>query len=576
MPKVRLLPADVIAKIAAGEVVDRPASVVKELMENSLDAGATRIEVHLTGGGKQLIQIRDNGSGIAREDLDSLFARHATSKIRTNEDLDSILSLGFRGEALYSVSSVAELTLKSRAAGANDAWEVKVRGGEKQAPVPAAMPSSGTDIKVEEIFFNTPARKKFLKSDTTEFDQTAQVFLPYALLYPDKHFILTHNGRGVYDLPPEETGAPRAARALALKAEHIITLDRVTQGDITISALLGDINIARPRRDLQFVFVNGRPVQSKGLLFHLNDVYRLIMPEGLNPFFVFFLEIPPSEVDVNIHPAKREVRIKDEGRVGSMIRRSVEQALMTRGGPKEVKADIFSFEPGVAPEPAGFPPERMVFSPGPRSAASPAPDFFSFTEQVAAKRDDTLKDRLSRARFIGTFIRKYHLFEEGDGLFAVDQHAAQERIMFELFSAQMASGKMEVERLLTPIVVRLAPREILLWESVKEQLDGLGFESALMGEGAVALQAYPRLIKAPEAAFRSLIADEVKGLANKDILARRACRASVMTGENMHGDEAREQLKRLLACADPFTCPHGRPVFIELKTSFLDRQFLRV
>ncbi len=586
------MPSDVIARIAAGEVVERPASVVKELMENSLDAGASMVEVHLASGGKTLIQVRDNGSGIPREDMAELFSRHATSKIRSGEDLESILSLGFRGEALYSVSSVSELTLKSRAEGLGDAWEIRVRGGEREAPVPVAMPGQGTDIRVEAIFFNTPARQKFLKSDTTEFDQAAAVFLPYALLYPQKHFVLTHNGREVYALPPVVKGAERAAKALALKAEHIITLDSVRNGDVRISGLLGDMNIARPRRDLQFVFVNGRPVQSKSVLFHLNDVYRLVMPEGVHPFFVLFLEIPPQEVDVNIHPAKREVRIKDEARIGSFIRRTIEQALMTRGGAKQAAADIFRFEPGVMPEQSGLRSERLVFGPGQRSSVPPftpaaslaspgtgtgtgTDDFFALTEQLSARRDETLKDRLLRARFLGTFIRKYHLFEEGEGLFVVDQHAAQERILFELFSRQMSSGSVELERLLVPVVIRLSPRELLLWEDGKPQLDALGFESELMGEGAVALQAHPRLIRAPEAAFRSLLSDEVKGLSDRDRLARRACRASVMAGEVMHGDEAREQLKRLLACADPFTCPHGRPVFIEVKGSFLDRQFLR-
>ena len=596
MPEVKILPLDVVARIAAGEVVDRPASVVKELLENSLDAGATRIEVHLTAGGKTLIQLKDNGSGIARADMGSLFFRHATSKIASGDDLDSIASLGFRGEALYSVSSVAELTLKSRAKGSTEAWEMKVKGGARELPVPTAMPSQGTDIRVEEIFFNTPARKKFLKSDASELDQAVNVFLPYALLYPDKHFILTHNGRGIYDLPPEKSGAARAAKALAFDVRHIITLNKTGNNDLAVSGLLGDINISRARRDAQYVFVNGRPVQSKSVLFHMNDVYRLIMPEGTHPFFVLFLEIPHGEVDVNIHPNKREVRIRDEARIGSLIRRSVEQALMTGGGPKEVAEDIFKFEPGLGsnPKEEGIPASRMVFGPGhsspatfvprfssaggsvtPSAAADRTPDFFTYTEQVAATREEGVKERLLRARFIGTFIQKYHLFEEGDGVFFLDQHAAQERILFEAFSKQMASGVMETERLLTPIIVRLSPRELLLWENAKAVLHELGFESGLMGDGAVALQSHPRLIKAPEAAFRALLADEGGRVPVRDILARRACRASVMTGDRMHADEAREQLKRLMACADPFTCPHGRPVFIEIKASFLDRQFLR-
>ncbi len=612
---------DVIAKIAAGEVVERPASVVKELMENSLDAGASRVEVHLTAGGKTRLQVRDNGQGIPREDMELLFSRHATSKIRSGADLDALVSLGFRGEALFSVSSVSELTLKSRAAGAAEAWEVKVRGGDRQRPSPAVLPSQGTDILIEEIFFNTPARKQFLKSDAAELDQAVNVFLPYALLYPQKHFVLTANGRGIYDLAAEAKGAARAARALALKAEYIITLENATNGAMALGGFLGDINIQRARRDLQFVFVNGRPVQSKSVLFHVNDVYRLIMPEGTHPFFALFLTVPPQEVDVNIHPAKREVRLKDEGRVGSLIRRAVEQALMTKGGPKQlvsrglVSPEIFTFQPrpgaGAGGDAGrsvsgqeGLPPDRLVFGPNQRSEVpsfipsgsfhdgrkgtepvisrdlagelpGQAPDFFTFTEQLAGQRDDSLKARLSRARLIGTLARKYHLFEEGEDLFVVDQHAAQERILFEQFSRQMTAGAVEVQRQLTPVVIRLSPRELLIWETYKPELDALGFESALMGEGAVALQAHPRLIRAPEPVFRALLSDDARGLPTRDMLARRACRSSVMSGETMQAGEAREQLGRLLACADPFTCPHGRPVFIEVKRTFLDRQFLR-
>ncbi len=604
------MPAELIARIAAGEVVERPASVVKELMENSLDAGASSVEVNLASGGKTLIQVKDNGGGIARADMERLFVRHATSKIASADDLDHIMSLGFRGEALYSVSSVSELTMKSRLAGAMDAWEINVRGGVRQAVAPAAMPSQGTDIRVEELFLNTPARKKFLKSDTSELDQAVHVFLPYALLFPEKKFTLTHNNRTVYDLPAAADGAERAARALALDARHIVALDEGGRDGLRVRGWLGDINIQRARRDLQYIFVNGRPVQAKGLLFHMNDVYRLVMPEGAHPFFILSVDIPPSDVDVNIHPAKREVRIKDEAVLGSLIRRSVEQALMTKGSAKEVRAEIFTFEPGVMPgderrepsNPGGVPSGKIVFGPGQRSSvpsfeprserpamARPGSDLFeapaalvkendfaAFTGAIAERRDDQLRDRLSRARLIGTFASKYHLFEEGGSLFAVDQHAAQERILFEVFAGQMTAGTMDVERLLVPMVVRLSPRELLAWEVIKPELDTLGFESTLMGEGAVALQSYPRLITAPEAAFRALLSDEVKSFTGKDLLARRACRASVMAGERMHGDEAREQLKRLLACADPFTCPHGRPVFIELKESFLDRQFLRI
>lgn len=609
MSNVRVLPSEVIARIAAGEVVERPASVVKELMENSLDAGATRLEVHLRAGGKTCIDIRDDGDGIGYDDMPILFTRHATSKIRNGDDLDAILSFGFRGEALYSVSSVSEFLVKSRLRGSSEGWSLQMKGGVRGALVPVAMPSHGTHVRVEELFFNTPARKKFLRADMTEADQCTGVFLPYVLLHHDRHFVLTNNERCLYDLPAVDSPELRAATALGLDERHIIHLENGGVGAVRFRALLGDINIQRKRRDYQYVFVNGRPVQSKSLSFHVNDVYRAVMPEGVHPFFVILLTVPAEDVDVNIHPAKREVRIRDEGRVGSLLRRSVEQALMSGGGAKEVAEDIFPFEPvqpGMEiplPLAQGIPAARMIFGPKTLAAAPPkevrqapaelfsapkletvipaAPPaalenrFAGFAKSVADKKDEGVRERLLRARFMGTFIRKYHLFEEGHAIFIIDQHAAQERIMFEHFSAQMAAGQIEVERLLIAPVIRLSPREMVWWEQSQAVLSKAGYESDLIAHDAVALRTAPRVIPFAERTFRALLSEGPAVSAAHDILARRACRASVMSGDTMVPEQAAGQLKLLLACADPFACPHGRPVFIELKESFLDRQFLR-
>lgn len=583
MANVHILSPETIARIAAGEVVERPASVVKELVENALDAGASRVEVHLREGGRSLIHVKDDGRGIAREDLAVLFQRHATSKISSSADLEKILSLGFRGEALYSIGAVAEVNIKSRAAGSTEAWECDVTGGVREEPRPAAMAAQGTEIRVKEIFFNTPARRKFLKSDAAEAEQVLNVFLPYVLYFFDRHFVLTHNARTLVDLPPAASALERAARALNLEAKHLIQGEVVKPEDnIALRIVAGDINIQRPRRDLQFLFVNGRPVQSRGLLFHANDVYRLIMPDGVHPAFILFLDIAHEEVDVNIHPSKREVRIRPEARVGSILRAQLEQLLMTRGGAKEVGH--------------GLAPEKIIFAPGQRSilpesvpAAAPAcpavrttlpqEELFSPPAPVAARPSQgPLKERLLRARFIGTFVNTYHLFEEGDALFVIDQHAAQERVLFEKIRAQINAGKLEVQHLLTPVVVRLTAQERLAFDRSQEKLGLFGFEATLLDEGAIALHTSPALIAGAGPAARAvqaLLGDEEGVKADIDRLARRACRASVMAGDRMQEPEVLNQLKELMACADPFTCPHGRPVFVELKTGFFDRHFLR-
>lgn len=600
MSKVQILPSEVIARIAAGEVVERPASVVKELVENALDALATRVEVHLKEGGKSLIHIKDNGRGIPREDLGVLFQRHATSKIVSSEDLEKVLSLGFRGEALYSIGAVAEVNVKSLAAGAKDAWEINVNGGVKEAACPAAMAGQGTEIRVKELFFNTPARKKFLKSDAAEVEQVLNVFLPYVLLYPERHFVLTHNGRTLMDLPPASDRVERTAKALNLEARHLLSGEGARAEDgVTLRLVLGDINIQRPRRDLQYLFVNGRPVQSRTVLFHVNDVYRLVMPEGVHPAFAVFLDVPPEDVDVNIHPAKREVRIRQESRLGGFLRAQVEQLLMTQGGAREISASepLFPF-PSETPAFEGLPAQKLVFAPAqrgdlpvypsartsdvPSAEARPQteePVFAAFAAHFDQQRESSLKDRLLRARFIGTFVHKYHLFEEGESLFAVDQHAAQERILFEKFRRQVASGKVEVERLLTPVVVPLTPREKLAFEGLEEKLRLFGFEATVLDDGAIALHTSPAVLSDPGQVMRVLLAEDAPAVAqvhiDADVLARRACRASVMAGDRMKAEEAAQQLKRLMACDDPFTCPHGRPVFVELKTSFFDRHFFR-
>ncbi|NLE64493.1 MAG: DNA mismatch repair endonuclease MutL [Elusimicrobia bacterium] len=591
MAKVQVLSTEVISRIAAGEVVDRPSSVVKELMENALDAGATRVEILLRSGGKTLIRVRDNGSGIAREDLDQLFTRHATSKIRSADDLEALISFGFRGEALYSIAAVSEVTVRTRTAEGDEGWELHLKGGRRERISPAAISGPGTEISVGEIFFNTPARKKFLKSDSSELDAVLQVFLPYALKYPERHFVLVHNDRTIYDLAPDPSFGERAARTLKLERSAVLEETFSLPGRAEVCrCVLGDINIQRPRRDIQYLFVNGRPVQHRNLSFHLNDVYRMIMPEGVHPFFVLFLQLPPEDVDVNIHPQKREVRIRGEAEIFGALRSAVERALMTRGTPRQIaETSLFPFGPSGASTIEGIPGERIIFGPG---AVDPSerrdlpvpgerPGFFTqetrgdMPEVPSASLGVSVCERLERLRFLGTFASKYHLFEEGEGLIVVDQHAAQERILFERFLDQAARGEVEVQHLLIPQLVKLPPGDMLRWEACHAELEALGLLTARLDEETVSVNAIPGILKGPEALLRAVVADGQGARFDREAFARRACRASVMAGDRMSAAEAVHQMQALAACRDPMTCPHGRPVFIEIKTSFLDRQFFR-
>lgn len=604
MPKIHLLPSDVISKIAAGEVIERPASVLKETVENSLDAGATRVEVNLKEAGKTLICIKDNGTGIEREDMENIFIRHSTSKISDIDDLFNIASLGFRGEALYSIAAISDVLLRSKTANQDSGWELHIRAGKRLSLRPVTM-QNGTEIEINELFFNTPARRKFLKTDTTEINQIISAFTPYTLFYPGSRFLLTHNDSVLIELAPAENRLKRSAEALNLEPENIIAAMRdYPKDNISIQIILGNINIQRNRKDMQFIFINNRPVQNRALSFHINQAYRLVMPEGASPFFAVFVDMPKESVDINIHPAKREVKIKDENRLGGVLRSLCELTLMSDGKPKQitgalgqtpqkepfpaVKTSGFSFHnaqkiiAGSDSEiqdttPQGAPPDsesikEFLFEESAPTEAGARPEN---NEAKFSAKDNTLRDKFANARYIGVFIKKYLIFEAPSSILVIDQHAAQERITYEKLKAQVESGKVEVQHLLSPIIIKLTPQEILLWEETKENLEKIGFLTTLFDKESLALHAYPHLILNPEFSLRGLLIDNATVKAGADALARRACRSSLMSGYDIKTAEAQYLKDQLTKCFDPFTCPHGRPTVIEIEEKFLNKQFLR-
>ncbi len=603
MSKVHLLPDDVISKIAAGEVIERPASAVKELLENSLDAKADTIEIHLEEAGKTLIRIKDTGSGIDKDDLEKIFLRHATSKIAGAQDLDHIQSLGFRGEALYSIAAIADVTLRSRTAQQDTGWEIHLRGGlptgrqaDKKINLKPVTMAIGTEIAVRELFFNTPARRKFLKSNTTELNQILNTIIPYTLLYPAFRFCTTHQGKNLLDLPPVDSQLNRIAKTLHLDEKHLMEAQHTNEENaIAIHVLLGDINIKRPQRDMQFIFINNRPVANKSISYHVNQIYQLVFPPRTFPFFAVFIDLPSEHVDVNIHPTKREVKIKNEHILCSMLRQMCEQLLMTSGQAKEVTAWLGNNIPrkniieqalirsyGAATA-FDSPPQPEI-----SEAGLPSSDQYAFpqtmqrgqriqeTQQILfGTSQENLQSKLSRGRFIGSFMNKFLLFECDKSLFVVDQHAAQERIAFEQLMLQMEKGTVEVQHLLSPITVQLSLPEVVAWEEAKGRLEEMGFSSTLFDQETIAIHTYPVLLKNPEPAVRYLLAGENIAHCDHETIARRACRSSVMAGDYLNKEKAEFQRDQLIKCRDPFTCPHGRPTVIEMSEKFLDKQFLR-
>jgi DNA mismatch repair protein MutL len=582
MSNVHVLTDEVVAKIAAGEAVDRPAAVVKELLENAIDAGAGAIEIHLKDAGKELIHVKDDGSGISREDLEKIFQRHATSKISNLEDLETLHSMGFRGEALYSIAAVSDVTLTTRT-GRQEGWQIHLRGGKRQDLRPAGLNTAGTDIKVAELFFNTPARRKFLKNNSSELHQVLNMVLPYTLIYPQIRFLLTHAGRSLLDLKPAPSALDRYAAALNMPMDHLLETDQeFVQEKIRIRMTLGDINIQRPRRDLQFIFINNRPVESRNLQFNLNDVYKLILPPGVYGAFSVDISLDPANVDVNIHPTKREVRLKDEARIISLLRRMTEYQLMHRGQAREL-------QPSAAQ--GGLPADQMVFAPGQLQGrmAFPPVDNRALSPIIEDAKgmsglpldfqlfgqENSLRSKFSRARFVGSFLQKFLIFEADQSLLIVDQHAAQERIMFEKFRNQLDKSAIETQPLLHPLLVKLTPQEKIVWEELQEKMTGLGIETTQFDDDTIAVQTQPLLLKNMETVVRALLAGGDAPRMDRNALARRACKASIVAGDKLDASQADYQRKQLLECQDPFTCPHGRPTLIEVTQDFLDRQFLR-
>ncbi|MCX5708521.1 MAG: DNA mismatch repair endonuclease MutL [Candidatus Omnitrophica bacterium] len=578
MSKVHILPPEIVSKIAAGEVVERPASVLKELLENSLDAGACSIEVLLKGAGKNLIEIKDNGEGISKEDIENIFIRHATSKISTIDDLYNISSLGFRGEALYSIAAISDVTLRSKTQGQDCGWEIHLRDNTKTSAKPLGM-HVGTEIQVQELFFNTPARKKFLKSNSSELNHCLDIFLPYTLLHPDKRFILTHESRKLIDLSPTGEQLSRIGEALNLnKKDFLEDTSEFPELNAKIHLVLGDINIQRTHKDMQFIFINGRPVNERAISFHMNEIFRLIFSPGVYPFFCVFITMPADQLDVNVHPAKREVKIKDEFRLLGILRQFTEHLLMTKSKPRQAEGSVFSTPENILSQPSNWqaPTFHHGEKPEQQNGLSISDNILLFkTDDIFTRKKSDLKEKLKSSRYLGNLLKKYLIFESDDSLLLIDQHAAQERITFEKLKDQIDKSNVEVVQLLAPVLIKLSPQELVFWEENKEILEKAGFSTTLFDQDTLALHSHPQLISQPESSVRNLLTGEDIARLDPETLARMACRSSVMAGFAMNKEQAEFQRQALLKCVDPFICSHGRPTVIEILEETLQKQFLR-
>jgi len=621
--RIIILPPDVASQIAAGEVVERPASVVKELIENSLDAGATRITIRVEEGGKKLIRVTDDGCGMDAEDAVLAFQRHATSKIKDADDLWRITTMGFRGEALPSIASVSHVELVTRPPNAEQGTRVVVEGGILQTVEPIGCPQ-GTTVTVKGLFFNTPARLKFLKAASTEFAHIAEVVSRYILAFPDVSFTLFHGDREILRHVP--TGDERSALAEVLGREIAQQLIPVQYHEppYTVRGFVSPPTMSKPTRSHQWFFVNNRFVRNKTLSTAVSHAYHGFIPEGRQPIVVLFLDLPPELVDVNVHPAKIEVRFRKESEVQAVVVRALREALVagqvipvaslkpqpepsestltlrppsTQPTPRSVQKDLADFrtllrirfgrtEQATAPQIGAAPSQQTQTAPVPSPVVSPQPPMHELPQPASVTQPKTLPLIVRPVGLtpIKQLAATYILAENEQGdLFIVSQHRAHERVLFEQLVRRSEGSEVLRQGLVVPFTLNLGQTQAAFVEANLKVLKQAGFELEPFGRNTFLVRTVPAIIAQRD--YEQILQDLIDELTAGeipttgellfDLLAAVACKAAIKAGDVLSFEEMQQLLDDLLSLENPALCPHGQPVIITLTKSELDKRFER-
>jgi DNA mismatch repair protein MutL len=589
MPRIHVLPSDLVNQIAAGEVVERPASVVKELVENAIDAGARTIDVLLENGGKKWIEVRDDGCGMSEEDALLAIERHATSKIRDFDDLTRVRTLGFRGEALPSIASVSRFALTSAADGNGAAVELAcdpLTGGRTVRP---AARDRGTTIAVRELFENVPARRKFLRSADAEFRSIVTIVSSYALPLPERAFRIEHNGRVVLDLPAAKDGRERVLQVIGRDASESLADVDTTIGVTHVTGFVTQKLRFGSRRN-QFFFVNGRLVKDRVLTHAANRACDAFDFDG-HPALVLFIDLPPEAVDVNVHPAKTEVRFRDSSQVHVAVEQAVKRAL---GGAEEGAALLREEPPAMrdAPRAQLFPPQRYDEG-GPRWTPAFTPlfqrDSSMVQPPVETRATSLLEEETApqlgdlKGRVIGQYRMSYILLDTPGGLRLVDQHVAHERVLYDRYLARIEARQPVSQQLLTPMLYDTGAAECAVLESHLEELRAVGFDVERFSGNAFAISAVPpELMRHDLDSFLRKIIDaslEEKTShvtrVRERITASLACQAAIKVHRTLSGDEMARLVAEVLDSSNPFACPHGRPIIVDIKHLDIERHFHR-
>lgn len=580
--KIRVLPEDVVSRIAAGEVVERPAAVVKELLENSVDAGSHAIVVEIQDGGLSLIRVTDDGEGMSSEDAPRAFHRHATSKLRSDLDLWSVRSMGFRGEALPSIAAVSNVRLTTAVPSADAGTTFEIKGGVI-GQVNPAPPVTGTRIEVADLFYNQPARKKFLKSVATEFSHIGRVVQQVALAWPATHFRLAHNGVDIFHYPAVQSEADRISQVYprAFVPQSLTVKARVP--GVTLSGLILDPVHAKSIRVPQDVFVNRRPVRHAGVFHAVGEGYGSSLAKGCHPRFVLFLDIDPDRVDVNVHPAKREVRFSDTETIHQLVRRAVRQVL-NGGGVSEVVREL-SLQPlSNDAVPAAKTAQSSSESVRPASTSPPNTEPESQLPLISETAEPYHRVPLSEVRALGQINRTFLIVQLGGDLTVIDQHTAHERVLFERLYRAWAAHEIQVQPLLIPEPLELAPPQVALLERYRGDLEQLGIEIEPFGTSTVLIRAIPMGLRPvdPGPLVQDLLDDLVQWdrvptmeAKARPVLASLACHGAVRAGRSMQLEEITALVEEWRAEGEITTCPHGRRTSFRLSTDDLEKMFGR-
>jgi len=572
MARIHILAEPVVNRIAAGEVVERPASVVKELMENSLDAESGRVEVDLEAGGCRLIAVRDDGCGLSPEDLALAWQSHATSKLARADDLERILTLGFRGEALPSIGAVSQALMVSRARGALEGARIAVAGGRTEGVTAAGCPE-GTRVEVRNLFYNVPARKKFLRTPATEQGHAAEAFTRIALAYPDVAFRLRADGRDLLRLPGGVSLAERIRGLFGGRiAEHLVEVGADSTA-LRVHGYAGRPALHRSNAQMVYFFLNGRFIRDKMLLRAVTEAYRGLLPSGRFPVVFLMLRIAPERVDVNVHPSKAEVRFREPQPVYRQVVRAL--AAVRRGEPRTLTADLEPAAPADATQRRQEIQQAISDFLARRPSASPAAP-----APTAPPAAPSAPVRPRTARRFCQFRNAYIVEETDEGIHILDQHALHERVLYEMLQRR-AGGPVQSQRLLVPSVVELRPRDLTLVMELREVLRTMGVEVETFGPGSVAVRAVPQILeRADPGELLVDLLDEVRressGTPRADLVRRAlACRGAVKSGVRLRDEEIAWLLDQRDALALPATCPHGRPLALRLTDAELNRRFQR-